>query len=99
MKIWMECPSCEGLFSAPLGHAEGGCVFCGVILKINTGIKVLRQEDENGVAVIDATVTWEATNETSDEPYQTNVSVTYDNECQLDNADVQKLYAGACVGD
>jgi hypothetical protein len=37
-------------------------------------------EDENGVAVIDATVTWEATNETSDEPYQTNVSVTYDND-------------------
>ena len=51
MEIWMKCPSCEGLFSAPLGHAEGGCVFCGVILKINTGVKVLRQEDENGVAV------------------------------------------------
>ena len=25
--------------------------------------------------------------------------VTYDNECQLDNAGVQKLYAGSCVGD
>jgi hypothetical protein len=37
-------------------------------------------EDENGVAVIGATVTWQATNETSDEPYQTNVSVTYDND-------------------
>ena len=25
--------------------------------------------------------------------------VTYDNECQLDNADVTKAYAGACIGD
>jgi hypothetical protein len=25
--------------------------------------------------------------------------VTYDNECQLENADVIKVYAGACLGD
>jgi len=24
---------------------------------------------------------------------------TYDNECQLDNAGVQKAYAGSCIGD
>jgi hypothetical protein len=25
--------------------------------------------------------------------------VTYDNECQLENAGVLKAYAGACIGD
>ena len=25
--------------------------------------------------------------------------VTYDNDCQLDNAGVGKAYAGACIGD
>jgi hypothetical protein len=35
-------------------------------------------EDENGAAVIGATVTWDARNETSEEPYQTNVSPTGD---------------------
>jgi hypothetical protein len=25
--------------------------------------------------------------------------ITYDNECQLENAGVIKAYAGACIGD
>jgi hypothetical protein len=62
-------------------------------------------EDENGVAVIDATVTWEATNQTSDEPYQTNVSVTYDNDGHAagENCDNQVSGSGVtgwfcCIG-
>ena len=47
----MKCPSCDGLFSSPMGQAEGGCYFCGVRLRITADIKVMREEDESGAVV------------------------------------------------
>lgn len=47
----MKCPSCEELFSAPMGHAEGGCYFCGVRLKVSADVKVVRDKDESGVKI------------------------------------------------
>ena len=44
MEILMRCPACHGQFTAPLGKSEGGCVFCGVQLRVNTDIRVMNAQ-------------------------------------------------------
>jgi hypothetical protein len=48
MEILMRCPACHGQFTAPLGKSEGGCVYCGVQLRVDTGIRVMSVRSDQG---------------------------------------------------
>lgn len=47
--ILVQCPACQGQFHAPLGTSEGACVFCGVQLRVQAGVRVMSARTESGM--------------------------------------------------